>query len=1022
MTETTDTPDLSCIIGTNDHDNQTEIINPSKYYEIDTIDAFLNSLPKKYGLSIFNNNARSLLNSIEQYKYLFQLLKQDHNFSFDIIAFEETWLDKNNENLAHIPQYTPIFKHRTPCRGGGIAIFVKDDLRFSIRNDLNVPDHLLNLFDIVFIEVVVNSQVVIIAILYRSPSFNSIPQMQEFIEQTVGIINRERKQFILLGDFNINLLSYNKSRETTLFLDSLISLNLIPKITLPTRITQNSATIIDHVYSNMNNISAGTLITDITDHYSNIVTVNTNQEKLGTVPKYISYRPVNDSNLIKFRNALSNVDWSLVYNSEDPNEAYRIFLSIYKSVMDQTIPMKCAIFNKYRNKLNPWMTIGLMKSFRNKQKLYSKLNSCKCQVQYEVIKQRYIAYRNLYNILIRKSKKLYWSKKFTDAKNSVKQTWANINCLLNQSKDKSNFPDSFIQNNIEITNDRDIADSFNKYFVNVGPNLAKTIPACPNHELNLDGDYAHSFSITPTDPLEILNVIEKLKPKTSTGYDEISTKCVKETCLPIAEPLSHIMNLSFSQGKFPSDMKLAQIVPVFKSENKQYFNNYRPISLLPAFSKIAEKLMYNRLYKYLSIHNIISNSQYGFRKNISTDLAILELQNRVIENLSNGKTCIGVFLDLSKAFDTLDHNILLKKLAFYGVRGVAFEWFRSYLENRLQFTKYKSASSQRLEITCGIPQGSILGPLLFTLYINDLPKICNSCSPILFADDTNLLFSGRDLPTLINEINSQLNLLSQWFILNKLSLNVSKTKFILFTSQHNTPIPNRDLIINGEVIESVDSIKFLGVIIDKNFKWKEHISHKCNTIAKTLSVFTRIRHFIPTEILKVLYHSLITPHLTYGIVAWGMMDTKESKRLSILQKRAIRLMANCKYNAHTGPLFKLHNLYTIDDIFKIQCGKLLVNRLKSKLPQYLINLLPISDSTHSYNTRTPYIIRPHIINSSYRKQHLSYKLYNLYNELPDSLKNKISCSPHTFKRYQKRLYNSQYSSQCEIRNCYICQT
>ena len=302
------------------------------------------------------------------------------------------------------------------------------------------------------------------------------------------------------------------------------------------------------------------------------------------------------------------------------------------------------------------------------------------------------------------------------------------------------------------------------------------------------------------------------KDKKSKGYDGIDMCMLKKIIPHILTPLRHICNTSLSQGIFPDEMKIARIIPLFKSGDKQNVSNYRPISLLPQFSKILEKIFNNRLMNFLNSNNLLYLRQYGFRKNMSTSMAIMELVENITNAIDNGKFTIGVFIDLKKAFDTVDHNILVTKLDHYGIRGVAKKWLSSYLENRKQYVCFNGTDSGFLPVSCGVPQGSILGPSLFLLYINDLCNVSTRLTSILFDDDTSCFIEGTDLSDMCIQLSTEMNKLSTWFKTNRLSLNVSKTNCMIF-GRSNQPDHHR-VYIDNIVIERVNCNKFLGVIID----------------------------------------------------------------------------------------------------------------------------------------------------------------------------------------------------------------
>ena len=332
-------------------------------------------------------------------------------------------------------------------------------------------------------------------------------------------------------------------------------------------------------------------------------------------------------------------------------------------------------------------------------------------------------------------------------------------------------------------------------------------------------------------------------------------------------PLTYIINLSISQGHFPDELKLAKVIPIYKSGEKQMIENYRPISVLSFFSKNLEKIVANYVLNFLDQHAILYDHQFGFRRGHSTSHAIISLVEKVSRSLDTGKIVVGVFLDLKKAFDTVDHKILLDKLYAHGLRNNIYEWFRSYLANRSQYVMYNNSKSETKHITHGVPQGSILGPLLFILYINDFSRASDLFFSILFADDISVFIEGQSYTGVIETMNKELKKIVNWLNSNKLTLNIKKTHYMIF---HRSRIKKKlKITLHNQTIFETNSLKFLGVIIDNNLKWHAHIGYIKNKISKSIGIIYKARKYTNKKTLITLYYSFIFPYLIYCNEIWG---------------------------------------------------------------------------------------------------------------------------------------------------------
>ena len=438
------------------------------------------------------------------------------------------------------------------------------------------------------------------------------------------------------------------------------------------------------------------------------------------------------------------------------------------------------------------------------------------------------------------------------------------------------------------------------------------------------------MSDTPVSEAELTNVIKTLEDKKTADRTGLSTNLLKKIYTSILLPLGHIFTLSLTTGIVPSDLKVAKITPIFKSGDCLDLNNYRPISLLSIFSKILEKIVCNRLTDYLDTHSLLSNRQFGFRKNHSTSHPMTLMVNKLTESLNSKKHSIVIFCDLKKAFDTCNHSILLTKLSNIGVRGTELLWFKSYLTNRQQLVTIDNTDSELLTILNGVPQGSILGPLLFLIYINDLPE-CSNLLSFLFADDTALTASSDNIDDLFTFANTEFQKLCTYFRLNKLSLHPDKTKYLFIS--HSTTSPQHQIFINNnntgeddrtrvhqltrvKTDDSVPAIKYLGVYFDPQLNFRYHIAQISKKLSYAIFSLKRAKNLLPPSTLKTLYFSLFHCHLVYAMEIWSCVPQNLLKPLITKQKTAIRIISNSHYNAHTEPIFKSLSILPLEQLIE----------------------------------------------------------------------------------------------------------
>jgi hypothetical protein len=417
--------------------------------------------------------------------------------------------------------------------------------------------------------------------------------------------------------------------------------------------------------------------------------------------------------------------------------------------------------------------------------------------------------------------------------------------------------------------------------------------------------------------------------------DGISTELLKFLAIELSWPLAHIFNLSLSNGIFPDRLKSSRTVPIFKSGRNDLCDNYRPIALLSTLSKVLEKMVSVKLVNHLDRNKILYEHQYGFQRQKSTEHSIIHALNFINKAMNENKYSVGVFFDLKKAFDVCSHDILLMKLSRMGISGTALNWFRSYLENRSQKVDINGNLSNSRNIKISILQGSILGPILFLCYINDLHSV-TSLLTLMYADDTFTLDSGEDLDTLIRNVNIEINKIAVWFRANKLAVNISKTKYIIFRMKSKKIGPNTPNIIYNEnepdqphddtLITALEryhdnhastdcrAYKYLGIYLDEHLTLDIHTTHLIGKLSRSLYCIKQAKHIIPLKGMKALYQSLIHSYLTHSTLIMNSITANNKLRIAKIQKKAIRIITSSTYNAHTAPLFILHNILPYEQL------------------------------------------------------------------------------------------------------------
>ena len=978
----------------NYHNNTTDIVDTfsqvyCEYVNVNDVPNVLNEGDPN-NITVFHGNTISLKKNLHIVEDIF---KDCLNYP-SVIAITETGLKRHiKDTTVEIKGYD-LERNDSKTDKGGVALYIENELDYTIRKDLRLKVY--NCEDL-WVEInprkcTNNSKSkkdsLIIGVIYRHPNTSYYP-FSSRICQVAQKLNKENKRFMIVGDININFLKYNLTRKITDYINSLKSSGCNIHCNLPTRVYRNSRSCIDHVYSNLEQqyVETSVILSDISDHFSTLTRI-TNLQNFHKRQKDVYKR--------KFKISESEKQ-NLMYDLETffdsppihrlqacPNVMANIITQVYQNIMNKYFPLKKVPKKALKFITKPWFTKGIKISITNKNRLRYKLKN-----KYSEESEKYFkTYRNILTNLKTKAFNMYYTEKAAAARNNISKSWAIVDEITKrQKRRRSNISCIYDNEGKEVTDENDVLNLINRHFSTIGNKMAMEVPYSSTNPLRyIKHDKSSSFFMTPTSNNEIVKFIDSLDAKKAPGSDGIPCYLIKMTKYIIAPVLCKLFNVCMNASVFPDIFKIAEVKSLFKGGDRRVKGNYRPISLLPLFGKLFEKVIAKRLRSYFENNDILTYHQFGFRKSYSTELAATSLYDAILKNLDRKDITCAIFLDLAKAFDSVDHKILLEKLEKYGIRGTPLKFMESYLSNRWQYVKLNGRSSELALIDIGIPQGSILGPLLFLLYINDLPNASNFFVK-LFADDTFLSLSSHNFNELKRKTNSEIKKIYNWLIANKLTLNVKKSKFMIISKRKGVNKNCFKLKINGVLLERCSSYKYLGLFIDESLTWKDHVKHICQKLSKVCGILSKIRHCVDMKTLKTIYYALGYSYLRYCNIVWGNTSKNILKPLVALQNRILRIMTFAPFGRIDidNLYFKLR-LLGLEKIHYLEKSKFMYKYYNNKLPANFDNYFETEEViNHSYNlrNRNP----PHKILSIYEEKMIKHNGLDIWNTIPAEIQN-----------------------------------
>ena len=938
-----------------------------------------NSEPDK-ALSCSKTQLSSYFHNIDGNKtnfnsLLVDLKRIDHKFS--VIALAETNIDSELSGLFQIPDYTSFYQCTLDGKekGTGVALYVNNVFNAEVLEELGYCDPDIESLFVKF-SLPSNPQTFITGVIYRPPSgdFNN------FLDHFKDICSSLPETGVrILGDYNVDFLQMNGTNNIcSQFEDCIFSNGFIPVISTPTHQRSNSRpSCIDNILTNDvdKSLITGTLTESSGDHSPVFEISNISLTVKNSAAKTVKLYEYSNKNL---ENLVTRLESDLANHSASNN--FTNFTNLFGKAVDATCKLERPKITKRTPQHNPWIIESIIAAIERKHELkdawVDSVNKA-TPLGDPILRKQFTDYRNVLTCVINSAKNSFNVNRVMECKNDRKKMWQIINEL--RGKTKKIIKPSFTIDNVKITNRRLISNEFNKYFNSIASKLNDSLLENP-----LSSSVFRTFEdfLAPETPQSIFmeecsenEIMEIISNFDNNKASDIPIRVIKRTSHVTAPVMAKYFNVLMMEGIFPEVLKVGKITPIFKKGSQEDLGNYRPVSTLPVFGKIFEKVIYTRLYNFALSKNIIDPNQFGFRKSHSTSHALNHSVKIISDNLKNKKHTLGIFIDLSKAFDTIDHKTLVAKLSRYGIRGNALKLISCYLASRTQYTDVLGEKSDSLIVQFGVPQGSVLGPLLFLLYINDISRASNLGTFILFADDTNIFIAGDSVKEVYAKGNELLRSVQEYMYVNKLHINMTKCCYIHFKpkafTKHRADSDFEEdpkLFIGDSPIKSTSQTKFLGVTIDENLSWEAHISATRRKLNYATATLNRIRDSLPVHLRKDLYHTLFESHLTYCISVWGGAPASKIGCLWLAQKQCIRVLfgdkeaylnkfmtaVSCRpYQSqllglefytqeHTKPLFKKHSIMGLNNLYVYHTFMEIFKVLKFHSPISIHSQLSIS--------------------------------------------------------------------------------
>ena len=923
-------------------------------------------------------NVRSLMKKIDQVRMLME------GSNIDVFTVSETWLKPHlNTSLVTLPNYQPFrldrnFKNKPKKKGGGLISYVsvKHASSCEVIDELNISNECIEAQWLYIYRP--HCKNVIICNVYRPPS-GDLKSAISYLDDCLKTLNLVKADLFLLGDFNINYRN-KRSPDYKRFNFFAQSNSLTQHITSTTRNTDKTKSLLDLALTNSKFIDrAGTLEHYISDHQPIYIVHKKGRDNRQSVEfDGRSYRSFDSK---KFRAQLLELEWEDLYQMTDPEEAWNFILKQITIVLNVMCPVRSFHIKNYRP---DWMTKELIEQIKDRDYFYSKAKAQGDGDAWNVAKHL----RNVTNSNIRQAKKDFILGELETHDDDPKKFWKVIQKVV-PSKDGSTSRDILLKHDGSKIDRNKVAQYINDYFINVGNFSLPDSQVLAQDEQSNSGltsdapasDAPIFENLVEVTEREVFNLIKDINVSKSSGLANVSSFIVKEAFKALIREVTYMFNLSIRTSIFPADWKLALVIPIPKSGNLTMVKNYRPISLLPLPGKILEKLIHQQLTNYLEQESLLTEDQHGFRKKHSTIHSIAQLSNYISKKMDAKLPTLVAYIDFRKAFDCVQHPVLLRKLTQVGLGKPVTDWVRSYLCSRQQRVYANDTYSSFQTINQGVPQGSVLGPLFYIVYANDLVKTVKNCEIALYADDTVLYTASKDIDRSIASLQEDINSLTEWCNENGIMANTDKTKVMTFGSQNMLgKVPEFEIVLNDTPLQFVTAYKYLGMTLDSRLTYNLHVNKIIGSVSAKLKQFRRMRVFLNTKAALLVYKNMLLPMLEYGDVFLTAASNLNRKRLQILQNKGLRCALNRGLETSTDELHAEANLLKL----KFRREQHLLNFMfdQAQIPDLLKVKMTHMVKTRSSCKKTLKIKRPR---TEKFKKSLAYLGPKKWNILPEEL-------------------------------------